>query len=115
MTANKTLASIERLSSQGDLVLDRVGLILKNSHGEIVLSYFEMRLIESMTKAEDNLLSRHDIAHLLECDPYDYESRALEKFISRLRSKIKKTFCFDALQCIRGLGYGLSKNVFLER
>lgn len=105
--------AIESASDQVGVVLDRAGLMLRKNETIVMLSYYEMKFIESLCKAKDNFLNRHDIARLLEWNPHDYESRALEKFISRLRSKIKKTFCFDILQCIRGLGYCLCKAVHL--
>lgn len=111
----KLLLSDSDNPSNPHLVLNRSSLLLKrNQDTKLTLSYFEMRVLESLTNIQGHTLSRDEIAGLLEWDQRHYEARTLDKFISRLRNKIKKSFNLDALQCVRGFGYKLSKKIISE-
>ncbi|WP_439862013.1 winged helix-turn-helix domain-containing protein [Pseudomonas sp. MBLB4136] len=98
-------------SSENVPVLDLRQLCLWTEREQVQLSYFELRVLCALSRARGRIASREEIVDLLEWSPDGYDQRTLEKFISRLRAKIKKLLGGDAIQSIRGYGYRLSRRL----
>lgn len=96
--------------------LDRCGLILDQDrmciYGEgkkLEISFVEMKVLDALIQRR--LLSHNEIAAVMGLNTKHYDSRALEKSISRLRSKIKAHYGDNIIQNIRGYGYKLSRGL----
>jgi len=68
-----------------------------------------MKVLEALI--QNRLLSHNEIASVMGLNTKYYDSRALEKSISRLRSKIKAHYGENIIQNIRGYGYKLSRGL----
>lgn len=99
--------SIERLT----LDIDR--LLVRSSRGLVHLSYFESVLLFRLNQASGRIMCREEIASLLEKNSVAYDERTLEKFMSRLRSKIKKNLDANLILSVRGYGYRLAEPLVL--
>lgn len=76
---------------------------------KLEISFVEMKVLEALIQCR--LLSHNEIAEVMGLNTKYYDSRALEKSISRLRSKIKAHYGDNIIQNIRGYGYKLSRGV----
>lgn len=99
---------------QSTLILDKTALCLRAHRKILTLSYPEMKMLCSLATIENHTLSRDQMAVVLEWNIDVYERHALEKFVSRLKYKIKKCFDLTALESVRGFGYKLSVNILIE-
>ncbi|MEB0029052.1 winged helix-turn-helix domain-containing protein [Pseudomonas sp. MH9.2] len=95
------------------LVLDRTCLCLRGHLNKLEISYTEMKVLDALICAKQHILSHDDIARVLELNIKFYDPRALEKKISRLRSKIKSTYDINAIQNVRGFGYRLCRGIII--
>ncbi len=76
---------------------------------KLEISFVEMRVLDALI--QNRLLSHNEIAGVMGLNTKYYDSRALEKSISRLRSKIKAHYGENIIQNIRGYGYKLSQGL----
>jgi DNA-binding response OmpR family regulator len=76
---------------------------------KLEISFVEMKVLEALIHSR--LLSHDEIASVMGLNTKFYDSRALEKSISRLRSKIKACYGENIIQNIRGYGYKLSRGI----
>lgn len=88
--------------------LDTDRLLISSSRGIAHLSYFESALLFRLSQLPGRVMCREDIASLLGKNNAAYDERALEKFVSRLRSKIKESLDMDLVLSVRGYGYRLA-------
>jgi len=88
--------------------LDIDRLLVRSSRGLVHLSYFESVLLFRLNQVPGRVMCREDITNLLEKNNVAYDERTLEKFISRLRAKIKNNLGVDLILCVRGYGYRLA-------
>ena len=102
---NAFLSESERLNHHG-LVLDQDRMCLYGDGKKLEISFVEMSVLEALIQRR--LLSHNEIAAVMGLNTKYYDSRALEKSISRLRSKIKAHYGDNIIQNIRGYGYKLS-------
>ena len=91
------------------LFLDRTRLLLSSSTNKLEISYTEMTIIDALLRAPNHALSQDDIAKTLDPNIVFYDPRALEKTISRLRTKIKKTYSLELIFSVRAFGYRLRR------
>lgn len=92
--------------SNADLILDQDRMCIYRGGHKLEISFVEMKVLEALI--HHRLLSHDEIASVMGFNPKFYDSRALEKAISRLRSKIKAHYGENIIQNIRGYGYKLS-------
>ncbi|OKA27110.1 response regulator receiver protein [Pseudomonas versuta] len=91
------------------LILDRTRLLLSSSTSKLEISYTEMTIIDALLRAPNHALSQDDIAKTLDPNIVFYDPRALEKTISRLRTKIKKAYHLELIFSVRAFGYRLRR------
>ncbi|CRM48701.1 MULTISPECIES: winged helix-turn-helix domain-containing protein [Pseudomonas] len=100
------LSESARLNCCG-LMLDQDRMCLYGAGKKLEISFVEMKVLEALI--QNRLLSHNEIAEVMGLNTKYYDSRALEKSISRLRSKIKAHYGDNIIQNIRGYGYKLSR------
>jgi len=93
------------------LYLDRTRLLLSSTSKNIEISYTEMLIINALIEAPEHVMSQDDIAKTLDPNIIFYDPRALEKTISRLRTKIKKAYNLELILSVRSYGYRLRRGV----
>ena len=91
------------------LHLDRTRLMLYDSTRKLEISYTEMTIIDALIQAPEHVMSQDSIAKTLDPNIIFYDPRALEKTISRLRTKIKKTYNLEIILSVRAYGYRLRR------
>lgn len=91
------------------LFLDRTRLLLSTNTSKLEISYTEMIIIDALLRAPNHAMSQDDIAKTLDPNIVFYDPRALEKTISRLRTKIKKAYHLELIFSIRAFGYRLRR------
>lgn len=91
------------------LVLDQDRMCIYGDGKKLEISFIEMKVLEALIHRR--LLSHNEIAAVMGLNTKYYDSRALEKSISRLRSKIKAHYGDNIIQSIRGHGYKLSRGI----
>ena len=96
------------------LTLDRTRLLLCGATGKIDISYTEMTIMDALVQAPQYVLSQDSIAKTLDPNVVFYDPRALEKTISRLRTKIKKAFNLELIVSVRAFGYRLRRGTITE-
>jgi len=69
------------------LILDQDRMCIYGNDQKLEISFIEMKVLEALIY--NRLLSHDEIANVMGLNTKFYDSRALEKSISRLRSKIK--------------------------
>ncbi|TFY85641.1 winged helix family transcriptional regulator [Pseudomonas kairouanensis] len=99
------LSESVRLNHCG-LVLDQDRMCIYGDGKKLEISFVEMKVLEALI--QHRLLSHNEIAEVMGLNTKYYDSRALEKSISRLRSKIKTHYGENIIQNIRGYGYKLN-------
>jgi DNA-binding response OmpR family regulator len=95
--------------NQCDLILDQDRMCLYGDGKKLEISFVEMKVLDALIQRR--LLSHNEIAEVMGLNTKYYDSRALEKSISRLRSKIKAHYGENIIQNIRGYGYKLSRGL----
>ncbi|KQB52586.1 response regulator receiver protein [Pseudomonas endophytica] len=95
------------------LHLDRTRLLLCSASEKIEISYTEMTILDALMQAPEHVMSQDGIAKTLHPNIVFYDPRALEKTISRLRTKIKKTYHLELIFSVRGYGYRLRRGTVL--
>lgn len=93
------------------LILDQTCLHLYNDEYKLDLAYQEMKALDALINAEGNILHHDCMAESMGLNIKLYDSRVLEKSISRLRNKIKKHFGINIIHSVRGYGYRLLRGV----
>lgn len=91
--------------------LDVHQLCLWSQSDQVTLTYDELNVLASLNCARGRIASRDEMVALLGWNPDGYDQRALEKFISRLRAKVKRMLGANAIQSVRGYGYRLSRRL----
>ncbi len=95
--------------SPTQLYLDRTRLLLCSTTEKLEISYTEMTIINALIHAPEHVMSQDSIAKTLDPNIVFYDPRALEKTISRLRTKIKKTYGLELILSVRAFGYRLRR------
>lgn len=95
--------------SNTDLLLDQDRMCIYGGGKKLEVSFVEMKVLEALI--HNRLLSHDEIAVVMGLNARFYDSRALEKSISRLRGKIKSHYGSNIIQSIRGYGYKLSRGL----
>ncbi|WP_273223929.1 winged helix-turn-helix domain-containing protein [Pseudomonas sp.] len=95
--------------STAQLYLDRTRLLLCSTTHKLDISYTEMTIIDALIKAPEHVMSQDRIAKTLDPNIIFYDPRALEKTISRLRTKIRKTYNIELIISVRAYGYRLRR------
>jgi len=96
-------------SDSCELILDQDRMCIYGGGQKLEISFVEMKVLEALI--HKRLLSHDEIAAVMGLNTKFYDSRALEKSISRLRSKIKAQYGENIIQNIRGYGYKLSRGI----
>lgn len=95
--------------SPAQLYLDRTRLLLCSANSKLEISYTEMIIIDALIQAPEHVMSQDSIAKTLDPNIIFYDPRALEKTISRLRTKIKKAYNLELILSVRAHGYRLRR------
>lgn len=93
------------------LILDRTCLHLCDGKRRFDLAYQEVKVLEALIDAQGNILHHDRIAEAMGLNIKLYDSRVLEKSISRLRNKIRLNFGVNIIHSVRGYGYRLLRRV----
>ncbi|WP_223488197.1 winged helix-turn-helix domain-containing protein [Pseudomonas sp. A-RE-19] len=93
------------------LTLDQTCLHLYSDEYKLDLAYQEMKALDALINAEGHILHHDCMAESMGLNIKLYDSRVLEKSISRLRNKIKKHFGINIIHSVRGYGYRLLRGV----
>ncbi|MFJ2363707.1 winged helix-turn-helix domain-containing protein [Pseudomonas sp. NPDC087697] len=93
------------------LTLDQTCLHLYDNQQKLDLAYQEMKALDALIHAEGNILHHDCMAESMGLNIKLYDSRVLEKSISRLRNKVKKNFGINIIHSVRGYGYRLLRGV----
>lgn len=93
------------------LTLDRTRLLLYSDANKLEISYTEMTILDALINAPQHVMSQDSIAKALNPDVIFYDPRALEKTISRLRTKIRTAYKTELIHSVRGFGYRLCRGV----
>lgn len=96
------------------LYLDRTRLLLCSTTAKLEISYTEMTIIDALMEAPEHVMSQDSIAKTLDPNIVFYDPRALEKTISRLRTKIKKTYNLELILSVRAYGYRLRRGTVVR-
>lgn len=91
------------------LYLDRTRLLLCSANNKLEITYTEMTIIDALIHAPEHVMSQDSIAKTLDPNIVFYDPRALEKTISRLRTKIKRIFNLELILSVRAFGYRLRR------
>lgn len=97
------------------LTLDQTCLHLYSPEQKIDLAYQEMKALDALIHAQGNILHHDGMAESMGLNIKLYDSRVLEKSISRLRNKVKKNFGVNIIHSVRGYGYRLLRGVVSEK
>ncbi|MQT32208.1 response regulator receiver protein [Pseudomonas helleri] len=96
------------------LYLDRTRLLLCSTTAKLEISYTEMTIIDALMEAPEHVMCQDSIAKTLDPNIVFYDPRALEKTISRLRTKIKKTYNLELILSVRAYGYRLRRGTVVR-
>ncbi|ROR61344.1 UNVERIFIED_ORG: DNA-binding response OmpR family regulator [Pseudomonas psychrophila] len=96
------------------LYLDRTRLLLHNNISKLEISYTEMTIIDALIQAPEYVMTQDKIAKTLDPNIVFYDPRALEKTISRLRTKIKKAYNVELILSVRAYGYRLRRATIID-
>lgn len=88
-------------------VLDPVRLCLEDATRRLDLTFVQVQVVLALLYAPHHQLSFDDLAQLLGLNMRTYDVRVVEKFVSRLRSSIRRAFGTHVIQSVRGTGYRL--------
>lgn len=102
------------LRTTTQLRLDRTRLLLCSATSKLDISYSEMVIIDALMRAPQHVMSQDNIAKTLDPNIVFYDPRALEKTISRLRTKIKKAYALELIISVRAFGYRLRRGTVSE-
>ncbi|VVQ02046.1 hypothetical protein PS914_04167 [Pseudomonas fluorescens] len=94
-----------------ELSLDRTRLLLHAGVNKVEISYTEMTILDALINAPQHVMSHNSIAKTLDPNVVFYDPRALEKTISRLRTKIRNAYNIELIHSVRGFGYRLRRGV----
>ena len=97
----------ERLTV-GELVLDTRAQAARCGETPLPLTTREYALLEFMARRAGRIVTREDIADHVWDSSYDPLSNVIDVYVRRLRTKLARTACHDAIRTRRGAGYMLS-------
>ena len=89
----------------GDLSLDRLSHKVTRAGGSILLQPREFRLLEYLMKNAGQVVTRTMLLENVWDYHFDPQTNVIDVHISRLRSKIDKSFAKPLLHTVRGAGY----------
>ena len=92
------------------LRLDRTKLHLCSATSTLELTHTEMMIIDTLLRAPHQVMSYEHIVKALAATIVFYDPRALEKAISRLRTKIKNAHQLKLIFSVRSFGYRLRRS-----
>ena len=92
------------------LRLDRTKFRLCSATNTLELTHTEMMLIDTLLRAPHHVMSYEHIVKALASSIVFYDLRALEKAISRLRTKIKNAHHLKLIFSVRNFGYRLRRS-----
>jgi two-component system OmpR family response regulator len=93
----------------GDLVLDRLSHRVTRGGEHILLQPREYRLLEYLMKNAGQVVTRTMLLEHVWDYHFDPQTNVIDVHVSRLRSKIDKTFDKPLLHTVRGAGYMISE------
>lgn len=91
----------------GDLVMDLLARKVRRGDQEILLQPREFRLLEYLMKHAEQVVTRTMLLENVWEYHFDPQTNVIDVHISRLRSKIDKSFDWPMLHTVRGAGYSL--------
>jgi len=89
----------------GDLLLDRLAHRVTRAGEEIVLQPREFRLLEYLMKHAGQVVTRTMLLENVWDYHFDPQTNVIDVHVSRLRSKVDKSFEHAMIHTIRGAGY----------
>ena len=101
-------AEVETQLNVGDLQLDRLSHTVYRAGEKILLQPREFRLLAYLMQNAGKVVTRTMLLEKVWDYHFDPQTNVVDVHISRLRSKIDKSFDEPMLHTIRGAGYKLS-------
>ncbi|WP_158636773.1 winged helix-turn-helix domain-containing protein [Pseudomonas saxonica] len=92
------------------LRLDRTKLRLCSATRTLELTHTEMMILDTLLRAPHQIMSYEHLVKALAATIVFYDPRALEKAISRLRTKIKNAHQLKLISSVRSFGYRLRRS-----
>jgi two-component system, OmpR family, response regulator len=92
----------------GDLVLDRLSRRVTRGGETILLQPREFRLLEYLMRHAGQVVTRTMLLENVWDYHFDPQTNVIDVHVSRLRSKIDKSFAEPLLHTVRGAGYMIS-------
>ncbi|TWR88190.1 winged helix-turn-helix transcriptional regulator [Pseudomonas saxonica] len=92
------------------LRLDRTKLRLCSATRTLELTHTEMMILDTLLRAPHQVMSYEHLVKALAATIVFYDPRALEKAISRLRTKIKNAHQLKLISSVRSFGYRLRRS-----
>jgi two-component system OmpR family response regulator len=101
----KQTAELETVYRVGDLELDRLSHTVTRAGKPVVLQPREFRLLEYLMRHAGQVVTRTMLLENVWEYHFDPQTNVIDVHISRLRSKIDKSFDKPLLHTVRGAGY----------
>jgi two-component system OmpR family response regulator len=98
-------ADVETVYRVADLTLDRLSHQVHRGGEEVILQPREFRLLEYLMRNAGQVVTRTMLLENVWDYHFDPQTNVIDVHISRLRSKIDKSFAKQLLHTIRGAGY----------
>ncbi|NKB62079.1 MAG: response regulator [Gammaproteobacteria bacterium] len=106
-TTTETKATVLQV---GELTMDLLGREVKREGQVIDLQPREFRLLEYLMRHSNQIVTRTMLLENVWDYNFDPQTNVIDVHISRLRSKIDKSFSYQLLNTIRGAGYILRES-----
>lgn len=106
-TTTETKATVLQV---GELTMDLLGREVKREGQVIDLQPREFRLLEYLMRHSNQVVTRTMLLENVWDYNFDPQTNVIDVHISRLRSKIDKSFSYQLLNTIRGAGYILRES-----
>lgn len=104
--ADQRPAEPRQLEKYGDLVIDRVGLVVSKGDLPVSLAPTELRLLLELSRKPGQVLSRQQLLESVWEHGYLGDSRLVDACVQRLRAKIEDDSTAPVyVQTVRGFGY----------
>ncbi|GHF16155.1 DNA-binding response regulator [Streptomyces spiralis] len=94
-----------RAESHGELVIDRVGLVVTHRGKPVVLSPSELRLLLTLSASPGQVFSRQQLLEAVWEHDYHGDIRPVDACVKRLRGKLGEGRNPRYVQTVRGFGY----------
>ena len=99
------IADVVAMLQVGDIVLDRIKRAVTRAGQKIDLQAQELKLLEYLMLHEGEIVTRTMLLENVWSFHFDPNTNVIESHMSRLRSKVDRSFGRELIQTVRGAGY----------